>query len=77
MSKRYTDGYKSTIVELYNSGKILAELTGAILPLLWILTMENSMSKNMNTTLAIKILDNALKIHKPAEGLILHSDLGS
>lgn len=34
MSKRYTDGYKSTIVELYNSGKILAELTGAILPLL-------------------------------------------
>lgn len=35
------------------------------------------MSKNMNTTLAIKILDNALKIHKPAEGLILHSDLGS
>ncbi|WP_280635171.1 hypothetical protein [Anaerosalibacter bizertensis] len=26
MSKRYTDEYKDTIVELYNSGKILAEL---------------------------------------------------
>ena len=36
-----------------------------------------SMSKNMDTTLAIKALDNALKIQKPAEGLILHSDLGS
>lgn len=26
MSKRYTDEYKNTIVELYNSGKTLAEL---------------------------------------------------
>lgn len=26
MSKRYTDEYKDTIVELYNSGKTLAEL---------------------------------------------------
>lgn len=26
MSKRYTEDYKNTIVELYNSGKKLAEL---------------------------------------------------
>ncbi|SHD78670.1 transposase [[Clostridium] ultunense Esp] len=26
MSKRYTEEYKNTIVELYNSGKILSEL---------------------------------------------------
>ncbi len=26
MSKRYTEEYKNTIVELYNSGKTLAEL---------------------------------------------------
>ena len=26
MSKRYTDEYKNTIVELYNSGKTLSEL---------------------------------------------------
>ena len=36
-----------------------------------------SMSKNINTTLAIKALDNAYKLQKPAEGLIIHSDLGS
>ncbi len=36
-----------------------------------------SMSKNMDTALALKALDNAFKIQKPAEGLILHSDLGS
>jgi putative transposase len=37
----------------------------------------HSMSKNIDTTLAIKALDNAYKLQKPAEGLILHSDLGS
>lgn len=36
-----------------------------------------SMSKNIDTTLTIKALDNAYKLQKPAEGLILHSDLGS
>ena len=35
------------------------------------------MSKNMDTTLALKALDNTFKIEKPAEGLVLHSDLGS
>lgn len=28
MSKRYTEEYKNTIIELYNSGKTLAELNG-------------------------------------------------
>ena len=37
----------------------------------------HSMSKNIDTTLAIKALDNAYKLQKPTEGLILHSDLGS
>ncbi|WP_154442265.1 IS3 family transposase, partial [Tissierella pigra] len=36
-----------------------------------------SMSKNIDTTLAIKALDNVYILQKPAEGLILHSDLGS
>lgn len=35
------------------------------------------MSKNIDTTLAIKALDNDYKLQKPAESLILHSDLGS
>ena len=35
------------------------------------------MSKNIDTTLAIKALDNAYKLQKPAKGLIIHSDLGS
>ena len=30
MSKRYTEEYKNTIVELYNSGKTLAELMSLI-----------------------------------------------
>ena len=37
----------------------------------------HSMSKNIDTTLAIKALDNAYKLQKPAKGLIIHSDLGS
>ena len=36
-----------------------------------------SMSKNIDTTLALKALDNAYKLQKPKKGLILHSDLGS
>lgn len=36
-----------------------------------------SMSKNMDTILAIKALDNAYKSQKPDDVLILHSDLGS
>ena len=36
-----------------------------------------SMSKNMDTALATKALDNAYKTQKPDDGLILHSDLGS
>ncbi|MCR2043040.1 IS3 family transposase [Anaerosalibacter massiliensis] len=36
-----------------------------------------SMSKNIDTTLAIKALENAYKLQKPNEGLILRSDLGS
>ena len=36
-----------------------------------------SMSKTIDTTLAIKALDNAIKLQRPTEGLILHSDLGS
>ncbi|MBU5314492.1 hypothetical protein KQI38_20940 [Tissierella carlieri] len=35
------------------------------------------MSKNIDTTLAIKALNNVYKLQKPNEGLILHSDLGS
>lgn len=35
------------------------------------------MSKNIDTTLAIKAVDNAYKLQNPNEGLILHSDLGS
>ena len=41
------------------------------------LDSRKPMSKNIDTTLAIKALDNAYKLQKPAEGLILHSDLGS
>ena len=37
----------------------------------------HSMSKTIDTTLVIKALDNAIKIQRPTEGLILHSDLGS
>lgn len=36
-----------------------------------------SMSKNMDTTMALKAVDNAYKLQKPSDGLILHSDLGS
>lgn len=39
MSKRYTEEYKNTIVELYNSGKTLTELNGEyVLPKSTILT---------------------------------------
>ena len=42
MSKRYTDEYKNTIVELYNSGKTLAELNSEYgLPKSTILTWVN------------------------------------
>lgn len=42
MSKRYTDEYKNTIVELYNSGKTLAELNSEYgLPRSTILTWVN------------------------------------
>ncbi|CAK7082739.1 hypothetical protein [uncultured Tissierella sp.] len=33
------------------------------------------MSKNIDTTLAIKDLNNVYKLQKPNEGLILHSSL--
>lgn len=36
-----------------------------------------SMSKNIDTTLVVKGLDNAYILQKLAAGLILHSDLGS
>ena len=42
MSKRYTDEYKNTIVEFYNSGKTLAELNSEYgLPKSTILTWVN------------------------------------
>jgi transposase InsO family protein len=36
-----------------------------------------SMSRNIDTKLVIKALENAYKLQKPDENLILHSDLGS
>lgn len=39
--------------------------------------LGDSMSKKMDTALAIKALDNAYKTQKPDDGLIIHSDLGS
>ncbi len=36
-----------------------------------------SMSKNIDTTLTIRALDNAYKLQKSAGALILHSDLGN
>lgn len=35
------------------------------------------MSKNIDTALALKAVDNAYKLQKPADDLILNSDLGS
>lgn len=36
-----------------------------------------SISKNMDTTMALKAVDNSYKLQKPSDGLILHSDLRS
>ncbi len=36
-----------------------------------------SFSKNMDTDMALKALDNALKAQKPSNPVILHSDLGT
>ena len=42
MTKRYTEEYKSTVIELYNSGKTLAELNNEYgLPKSTILTWVN------------------------------------
>ncbi len=61
LAKRYTEEFKNTIVELYNSGKpCIKDLNSRKI-------VGYSMFKNIDTKLAIKALENAYKFQKPNE----------